>query len=202
MQVPFLVWELRAHMPWGHWAHALQQLHSEKPSCNNERRSWVWKKVQCVATKTQHSQTDRLINLDKEVMDKLNANCHCCSVAKSWGLFATPWTAACQASLSFTISSSLLKFTSIESVVPSKHLVLCVFVCVCMHVHLTENFGINILNHVDWDYFCWEQQKLILANLRERKRSSSIGLTLEYILQSKEWVIKLWKGKELGSFKA
>jgi len=78
-----------------------------------------------VATKTQHSQTDRLINLDKEVMDKLNANCHCCSVAKSWGLFATPWTAACQASLSFTISSSLLKFTSIESVVPSKHLVLC-----------------------------------------------------------------------------
>ena len=58
-------------------------------------------------------------------MDKLNANCHCCSVAKSWGLFATPWTAACQASLSFTISCSLLKFTSIESVVPSKHLVLC-----------------------------------------------------------------------------
>ena len=78
----------------------------------------------------------------------------------------------------------------------------CLFVCVCMHVHLTENFGINILNHVDWDYFCWEQQKLILANLRERKRSSPIGLTLEYILQSKEWVIKLWKGKELGSFKA
>ena len=34
-------------------------------------------------------------------------------------LFATPWTAACQASLSFTISRSLLKLMSIELVMPS-----------------------------------------------------------------------------------
>ena len=40
-------------------------------------------------------------------------------------LVATSWTAACQASLSFTISQSLLKFMFIESVMPSKHLVLC-----------------------------------------------------------------------------
>ena len=40
-------------------------------------------------------------------------------------LFAVPWTAACQASLSFTMSSSLLKFTSIESVKPSNHFILC-----------------------------------------------------------------------------
>ena len=40
-------------------------------------------------------------------------------------LFVTPGTAACQASLSFTISQSLLKFMSIESVMPSKHLILC-----------------------------------------------------------------------------
>ena len=40
-------------------------------------------------------------------------------------LFATPWTAACQASLSFTIFQSLLKFTSIELVMPSNHLILC-----------------------------------------------------------------------------
>ena len=40
-------------------------------------------------------------------------------------LFATPWTAACQASLSFTISQSLLKLMSIESVMPSNHLILC-----------------------------------------------------------------------------
>ena len=38
---------------------------------------------------------------------------------------ATPWTVACQASLSFTISKSLLKLISIELVMPSKHLVLC-----------------------------------------------------------------------------
>ena len=40
-------------------------------------------------------------------------------------LFATPWTAACQASLSFTISQSLLKLMSIESVMPSNHPLLC-----------------------------------------------------------------------------
>ena len=40
-------------------------------------------------------------------------------------LLATPWTAARQASLSFTISQSLLKLTPIESVMPSHHLILC-----------------------------------------------------------------------------
>ena len=40
-------------------------------------------------------------------------------------LFATPWTAACQASLSFTISWSLLKLMSIELMMPTNHLVLC-----------------------------------------------------------------------------
>ena len=40
-------------------------------------------------------------------------------------LFVTPWTAACQAFLSFTISQSLLKLMSIESVMPSNHLILC-----------------------------------------------------------------------------
>ena len=40
-------------------------------------------------------------------------------------LFATPWTAACQASLSITNSQSLLKLMSIESVMPSSHLILC-----------------------------------------------------------------------------
>ena len=40
-------------------------------------------------------------------------------------LFATPWTAARQASLSITNSQSLLKLMSIESVLPSNHLTLC-----------------------------------------------------------------------------
>ena len=40
-------------------------------------------------------------------------------------LFVTPWTAACQASLSITNSRSLLKLMSIELVMPSNHLILC-----------------------------------------------------------------------------
>jgi len=40
-------------------------------------------------------------------------------------LFATPWTAALQASLSFTISRILLKLMSIKSLKPSNHLILC-----------------------------------------------------------------------------
>ena len=40
-------------------------------------------------------------------------------------LFVTPWTVAHQASLSFTISWSSLKPMSIESVMPSNHLILC-----------------------------------------------------------------------------
>ena len=40
-------------------------------------------------------------------------------------LFATPWITVHQTSLSFTISWSLLKLISIESVIPSKHLILC-----------------------------------------------------------------------------
>ena len=45
------------------------------------------------------------------------------SLSHVW-LFATPRPAACQASLSFTISQSLLKFMSIESVMPFNHLIL------------------------------------------------------------------------------
>ena len=46
------------------------------------------------------------------------------SLSHVW-LFATPWTAVRQASLTTTISWSLLKLMSIESVMPSNHLVLC-----------------------------------------------------------------------------
>ena len=46
------------------------------------------------------------------------------SLSRVW-LFATPWIAARQASLSITNSRSSLKLTSIESVMPSSHLILC-----------------------------------------------------------------------------
>ena len=47
------------------------------------------------------------------------------SSVQSLRLFPAPQTAACQSSLSFTISQNLLKFTCIESVMPSSHLILC-----------------------------------------------------------------------------
>ena len=53
---------------------------------------------------------------------------HTVVAVQSWShvwLFVTLWTAACQASLSFTISRSLHKLMSIESVMPSNHLTLC-----------------------------------------------------------------------------
>ena len=46
------------------------------------------------------------------------------SLSRVW-LFATPWIAACLASLSITNSWSSLRLTSIESVMPSSHLILC-----------------------------------------------------------------------------
>ena len=48
------------------------------------------------------------------------------SLSRVW-LFATPWTLACQASLSFAVFQRLLKFTCIESVTLSSHFVLCHF---------------------------------------------------------------------------
>ena len=53
---------------------------------------------------------------------------HFCSVQFSHSVVsnsATPWTAACQASLSFTSFWNLLKLMSITSVIPSNHLILC-----------------------------------------------------------------------------
>ena len=62
-------------------------------------------------------------------MHKICLNIQVCfivvqSLTQVW-LIATPWTAEHQASLSFTISQSLLKLMSIESVMPSNHLILC-----------------------------------------------------------------------------
>ena len=74
------------------------------------------------------------------------------SLSHVW-LFATPWTAAHQASLSFTISGSLLKFTSIESVMPSNHHILCSpllrlhSVFPSIKVHGTDTFFMVQLSH-------------------------------------------------------
>ena len=57
-------------------------------------------------------------------LDLVTVNQSVQSLSRVW-LFVTPWTAACQASLSITNSRSLLKLMSIESVRPSNQLILC-----------------------------------------------------------------------------
>ena len=60
-------------------------------------------------------------------------------------LFATPWTAACQASLSITCSCSSLKLMSIESVMPPNHLTLCrpLLFLPSTFPRFTESFPVN-----------------------------------------------------------
>ena len=81
-------------------------------------------------------------------------------LSRVW-LFATPWTAAHQASLSVTISRSLLQFMSIESMMPTNHLVLCrrllllpspliLFITCKMHRQRPRNLS--------WHYWHWSQE--------------------------------------------
>ena len=69
---------------------------------------------------SDYSQGLRIFPLDFHFILFLFTTC-CSSLSHVWTL----WTAACQASLSFTISWSLLKLLSIESVMLSNHLILC-----------------------------------------------------------------------------
>ena len=55
----------------------------------------------------------------------VSLNLYCCSVAQSCPTLCNPMDCSTPASLSFTISQTLLKFMSIESVMPSNHLILC-----------------------------------------------------------------------------
>ena len=70
-------------------------------------------------------------------------------------LFVTPWTAAHQASLSFTISWSLLKLMSIESVRPSNHLILC---CPLLLSSIFPSIRVfsnkSALHHIRWPKYC------------------------------------------------
>ena len=63
----------------------------------------------------------RLLLLGRKVMTNFSS---VQSLSRVW-ILVTPWTAACQASLSITNSQSLLKLLSIESAMPLNHLILC-----------------------------------------------------------------------------
>ena len=66
-------------------------------------------------------------------------------------LFVTPWTVACQASLSFTIFWSLLKFMSIESMMPFNHLTLChPLLLLCSVFPNTRVLSSKSVFHIGW----------------------------------------------------
>jgi len=63
---------------------------------------------------------------------------------------ATPWTAACQASLSITNSRSSLKLMSIESVMPSNHLILCCQLLPASIFPTIRDFSNESALHIRW----------------------------------------------------
>ena len=66
-------------------------------------------------------------------------------------LFATPWTAACLVSLSFTIAQGLLKLKSIKSVMSSNHLIFCCFLILFPSVFSSIRVFSNVLAlHIRW----------------------------------------------------
>ena len=75
--------------------------------------------------------------------------CYCCSVISHVQLFATPWTAARQASLSITISWSLLKLMFIELVMPYNHLIFCRPLILLPSIFLSSRvFSNELLLHI------------------------------------------------------
>ena len=72
-----------------------------------------------------HSKYSNIhVNIKKKIIELFSQFSSVQSLSRVW-LFATPWIAARQASLSITNSRSSLRLTSIESVMPSSHLILC-----------------------------------------------------------------------------
>ena len=66
-------------------------------------------------------------------------------------LFATPWTAANQASLSFSMSQSLFRLMSVESLMPSNHLILCRLLLLLPSVFSSIRvFSNELALHIRW----------------------------------------------------
>ena len=83
---------------------------------------WIWKKV---GEKEVCTWIWRWGENSWENANQIIRSVQFSSVPQLYPTLVTPWTAACQASLSITNSRSLFKLTSIESVMPSNHLDFC-----------------------------------------------------------------------------
>ena len=132
------------------------------------------------------------------------------SLSHVW-LSATPWTAACQASLSITNSRSLLKLMSIESVMPSNHFILCCPLLLLplifpssrvfsnesvLHIRWPKywSFSLSISPSNDkgsyWRIFRWIKSVLSCVWLCDPKDHSPPGSSVHGISQARilEWI--------------
>ena len=115
---------------------------------------------------------------------------HPCSVRQSVQslshvrLFATPWTAARQASMSIANSQSLLKLMSIESVIPSNHLILCHPLLLLPSIFPSIRvFSKESVLHIRWPKYWSFSFNISLSN--EYSGRVPLGLTGWVSLQSK-----------------
>ena len=100
-------------------------------------------------------------------------------------LFVTPWTAAHQASLSITNSWNLLKLMSIESVIPSNHLILCPPLPLLLSLFPSIRvFSNESVPHIRWPKY-WNFSFSISPS-NEYSGLISLGWTGWISLQSKE----------------
>ena len=78
---------------------------------------------------------------------------YCCLITKSCPTLCNPMTAACQASLSFTVSQSLLKLMFIESMTPSNHLILCCPLLLALIFPSIKVFSSESVLHIRWSKY-------------------------------------------------
>ena len=111
-------------------------------------------------------------------------------------LFVTPWTAACQAFLSFTISWSLLKLMSIELVMPSKHLILCCPLLLLPSIFPSIRiFFSELVLHIRWLKY-WSFSFSISSSNEYSLGSTHYGLLMSYV--SPRW-LQPWLEKHYPS---
>jgi len=100
-------------------------------------------------------------------------------------LFVTPWTAACQASLSITNSQSLFKLMSIELVMPSNHLILCWPLLLPPSIFPSiRGFSKESVLHIRWPKY-WSFSFSISPS---NEYSGLISFRMDGVTKSRKWL--------------
>ena len=109
------------------------------------------------------------------------------SLSRVW-LFVTPWIAGCQASLSITNSWSSLKLTSIKSVMPSSHLILCHPLLLLPPIPLSIRvFSSESTLHVRWPKYWISALASVLTTSLVAQRLKRLRAMRETRVQSLGW---------------